>query len=156
MGLASLVGDPALSDRIGAIGRKTTFLFVVLLSYLLLGAIVFQFIEYKARDEEVQDAVAELELERAQLLEVRRVRSHCQLLGASCECIYVPMCGAILIYTTAQMLSAVDLAVEGISPQTAPIDSPAVVSDEGRRLTQTMVRVKNSPPAFHCVTIKSA
>ena len=71
MGLAALLGDPTLADRIGTVGRKTAFLFGVLVSYLLLGAVVFQLIEYNARDEEVQETVAELDLERSQLLEVR-------------------------------------------------------------------------------------
>lgn len=79
MGLAALIGDTALADRIGVLGRKTTFLFVVLFCYLLLGAVVFQLIEYRARDDDIQETVAELELERAQLLEVSSCFSYTSL-----------------------------------------------------------------------------
>jgi hypothetical protein len=59
------------SDKFATSWQRVRVLFTALFLYLLLGAFVFQYIEYEARDELVEDALDEIESERHSVLEVR-------------------------------------------------------------------------------------
>jgi len=64
--MAETQGD--LRSKFTALGWKVAFLLVILFAYLSIGAVVFYLIEYDARQSALEEAVEELEEDRAQLL----------------------------------------------------------------------------------------
>jgi hypothetical protein len=59
-----------LRSKFTSLGWRAVFLLVILFAYLSIGAIVFYVIEYNARRSALEEAVEELEENRAQLLKV--------------------------------------------------------------------------------------
>lgn len=59
-----------LRSKFAVLGWKAMFLLVILFAYLSIGAIIFSSLEYNARKGALEEAVEELDENRAQLLKV--------------------------------------------------------------------------------------
>lgn len=62
--------DDEIKSNVRKRALKSTFLFVILFAYLLLGAAVFAFLEHGSRKDRIEAAAEELEEERSELLKV--------------------------------------------------------------------------------------